>query len=100
MSFVAFTVGCIASSACMWELSLALDEYSASASSRRYRGVLEAPKGPSALNWSVSAKWVKKGSGSISYETWIGRFDQWNGNTKAGDPGLVITFTHTHTHDG
>lgn len=54
MSFVAFTVGCVASSACVWELSLALDEYSASANPRRYRGVLDAPQGPSALNWSVS----------------------------------------------
>lgn len=61
MSFVAFTVGCIASSACMWEMSLALDEYSASASSRRYRGVLEAPQGPSALNWSVSAIGLRNG---------------------------------------
>jgi hypothetical protein len=55
MSFVAFTVGCVASSACLYELSMALDEYSASASARRYRGVLDAPQGPSALNWSVSA---------------------------------------------
>ena len=75
MSFVAFGVGALASGACMWELSLALDEYSASANPRRYRGVLEAARGPSALNWSVSAvagEW-RAGRGGASLHTHLTR---------------------------
>jgi len=53
-TFVAFTVGAGAASACLYEASLALDQYATAANPRRYTDKGLSPiRGPSSINLSV-----------------------------------------------
>ena len=53
-TFVAFTIGAGAASACLYEASLALDQYATAANPRRYSAKgLDPIRGPSSINISV-----------------------------------------------
>ena len=68
-TFIAFTIGVGAASACLYEASLALDQYAPAANPRRYivKG-FEPIRGPASINLSV-CEWraggQKEGKGRI-----------------------------------
>ncbi len=69
-TFIAFTVGAGAASACLYEASLALDHYATAANPRRYSDKgFEPIRGPSSINLSVR-EWrqggQKEGKGRIT----------------------------------